>query len=164
MTHDTTHGMTSVQPADWRDDFLACYPALLERLRQVKQVKKVLEAQDLAAISGERRIKPLDGSVYVILDGFTPLQDNDRGSEHQIELGFSIILTMTQYTPRPRTDSVGALLTAIAKSLQGFRPVDQDGWELTLTPFVQQPALPIRYEDGFAYFPLRFTTSVAVIA
>ena len=37
--------MANATPA-WRNNILACYPAILKRLEQVTQVKKVLEAQD----------------------------------------------------------------------------------------------------------------------
>lgn len=148
----------------WRNNILACYPAILKRLEQVTQVKKVLEAQDFSAISSERKQRPLDGAVYVILDGFTPTSTNDNNREQTIEIGFSFILTKTNYTPRPQTDGVGETLTAITKALQGFDPMDNQGRALTTSPFRQQNALPIRYEDGFAYFPLRFTAEVAVIA
>lgn len=154
--------MTSAMPA-WQDDLLAVYPYLLARLKTVSSVKAVLEAKDLAALTGDRQQLPLNGAVYVLLDGFTPKSANDNGREQVIELGFSVILTMTQYTPRPNIDGVGATLTNICRALQGFDPTDDNGRALTLTPFVQQAALPVRYEDGFAYFPLRFTTTVAVV-
>lgn len=148
----------------WHDDILAVYPAFLDRLRQIPQVKKVLEAKDLEALTGERKQVPLNGAVYVVLDGFTPKQDNDNHRGCLIEIGFSVILAMTSYTPKPAVDSVGSTLTAICKAMQGFDPSDEQGRALTTTPFRQQTALPIRYEEGFAYFPLRFTAEVAVIA
>lgn len=148
----------------WRHNFLACYPVLLQRLQNVAGVKKVLEAKDLQMLTGDRRQRPLDGAVYVIFDGFTPKADNNKRREQLLELGFSIILTKTNITLKPCTDGVGETLTAIAKSLQGFEPKDEHGSNLTLTPFKQKPALPIRYEDGFAYFALRYVTDVAILA
>lgn len=147
----------------WQDNFLACYPAVLEQLRRVKQVKKVLEAQDFANISSERKQRPLDGAVYVIFDGFTPTQPNNTNREQILDIGFSVILAKTNITPRPQTNGIGETLTAIAKALQGFLPVDQQGNDLTITPFEQKPALSIQYLDGFAYFPLRFTAQVAIL-
>lgn len=155
--------MTDNKPA-WRDDILACYPYLLERLRGIDAVYQVCEAQDFAAISGkDRRQIPTDGAVYVLLDGFTPTDTNARGAEQDIEIGFSVILTKQQVTPNPAADSVGKTLTAISKSLQGFDPADAQGRALTTTPFKQAKALAIQYEYGFAFFPLRFTTTVAVV-
>lgn len=148
----------------WRHNILACYPVLLNRLQSVAGVKKVLEATDLNALTGERRQRPLDGGVYVIFDGMTPKNDNNASREQILEIGFSVILVKTNVTPKPATDGIGETLTAIAKALQGFEPADSKGEILTLTPLKQTRALPIQYEDGFAYFPLRFVADVAIIA
>lgn len=147
----------------WRDDILAVYPYFLDRLREIKSVKKVLEAEEMNQLTGDRKKVPLNGAVYVVLDGFTPNSPNNDGEETCIEIGFSVILTMVNYTPKPNIDGVGTILTAICKALQGFDPKTTKGEDLVFTPFEQKTALPIRYEDGFAYFPLRFTANVAVI-
>lgn len=159
--------MTDTDPnaPAWQTDILACYPYVLERLKSVSQVSQVLEAQDFADISSAKRKQiPADGTVYVILDGYTPGSDNARGREQNMEIGFSVILTKQQVTPQPATNGVGQTITAIAKALQGFDPTDKQGRALTTEPFIQRKPLAIRYEDGFAFFPLRFTTVVAVIS
>ena len=149
----------------WNDNALACYPYILERLESVMQVKRVLEAADFAAISGaQRKQVPLDGAVYLILDGYTPTSSNAKGKEQLIEIGFSVILTKQQFTPNPATDGVGQTLTAISKALQGFDPSDSQGRALVTEPFTHRPPLPIQYEDGFAFFPLRFTAEVAILS
>ena len=149
----------------WNDNALACYPYVLERLREVSQVKRVLEAADFAAISGaQRKQVPLDGAVYLILDGYTPTSTNGKGREQLIEIGFSVILTKQQFTPNPAADDVGKTLTAISKALQGFDPSDEQGRALVTAAFESRTPLPIQYEDGFAFFPLRFTTEVAIIS
>jgi hypothetical protein len=149
----------------WNDNALACYPYVLERLREVSQVKRVLEAADFAAISGaQRKQVPLDGAVYLILDGYTPTASNGKGREQLIEIGFSVILTKQQFTPNPASDDVGKTLTALSKALQGFDPSDAQGRALVTDPFESRPPLPIQYEDGFAFFPLRFTAEVAILS
>lgn len=149
----------------WNDNALACYPYVLERLREVSQVKRVLEAADFAAISGaQRKQVPLDGAVYLILDGYTPTASNGKGREQLIEIGFSVILTKQQFTPNPASDDVGKTLTALSKALQGFDPSDAQGRALVTQPFESRPPLPIQYEDGFAFFPLRFTAEVAILS
>ena len=148
----------------WHDNILACYPYVLDKLREVEQIQDVLEAQDFATISSSQRTQlPQDGAVYVLLDGYTPTSTNDNSREQTMKIGFSFILTKTNYTPLPQTHGVGETITAIAKALQGFDPTDEDGRALTTAPFKQDKPLPIRYEDGFAFFPLRFTAEVAVI-
>lgn len=150
----------------WQTNVLACYPYVLERLQSVPQISQVLEAQDFTDISSSTRRKqiPSDGSVYVLLDGFTPTDANAKGREQNMEIGFSVILTKQQVTPAPATNGVGQTITAIAKALQGFDPVDEQGRALTTEPFMQRKPLAVRYEDGFAFFPLRFTTVVAIIS
>lgn len=150
----------------WHDNFLACYPALLERIKGVAGVKKVLEAQDLQALTDpKRKLPPVDGAVYVIFSGMTPTNSNNQGREQSFDISFGIILTKRNYTPKPNdTDDVGTTLTALAKALQGYEPITDDGRALTLTPFKQTNPLPMRYEDGFAFFPLAITAQVAVVA
>lgn len=156
--------MSDNDPA-WMTDALACYPYLLEHLRGIPQVKRVFEATEFAAISGSKRTKiPLDGAVYVVLDGYTPTASNNKGKEQLIEIGFSIILTKQHVTPNAATDSVGKMLTAISKAMQGFDPKDERGRALVTYPFEHRKALSIRYEDGFAFFPTRFTAEVAIIS
>ncbi|MDO4897065.1 MAG: hypothetical protein Q3971_06855 [Moraxella sp.] len=146
----------------WHDDILVCYPALLDRLKSISPIKKVQEIKELSEIDNQA-VAPLDGVVYVIFDGLTPTDPNNDGREQVVELGFTIILAKQQYNPRPRMDGVGASLTAICKALQGYEP-EQDGRALTLSPFVQKQALAVRYFKNYALFPLRFTTTVAVMA
>lgn len=157
--------MTATPQPAWMDNILACYPYLIARLRQVPAIRQVLEAQDFAAISSsQRRQLPQDGSVYVLLDGFTPQSTTDNNRAQTMEIGFSVILTKQQVTPQAATGGVGQTITAIAKALQGFDPVDEYGRALTSSSFKQRNALAVQYEEGFAFFPLRFTTTVAVIS
>lgn len=146
----------------WHDDILVCYPALLDRLRQLPQIKKVLEIKELSDMD-KGAVAPLDGAVYVVFDGISLGDDNNRGKEQELELGFTIILAKQQYNPTPRMDGVGASLTAICKALQGYCPT-QDGRALTLSPFVQKQGLAVKYHQNYALFPLRFTTTVAVLS
>lgn len=159
--------MTDNLPA-WHDNYLACYPYLIAQLEALKPfVKSVQEAKELEDVTDIKTKKtPLDGAVYVVLDSFTPTTANAKGSEQDIELGFTIMLAKRNYTPDPAggADDVGKSLTRICRALQGFEPETADGRALTMTPFVQRKPMSIRYRKGFAFFPLRFTTVVAVIS
>lgn len=151
----------------WQDNYLACYPALLERLRGLQVIKSVQEAKEFSEVTAaDNKMPPLDGAVYVVLDAFTPLAANDSGSEQDIQLGFSVILSKRNYTPQPSIgdEDVGATLTAICKAIQGFAPQTDDGRALTLTPFIAAKPLALMYRKGFAFFPLRFVTTVAVVS
>lgn len=143
---------------------LAFYPALLDRLRGVTAIKKVCEAKELEDLDTGRVQTPLDGAVYVVLDGITPTEGNARGREQVMQIGISVILTKRDYNPTPRLDGVGQTITAICKALQGFEPKTADGKHLTLSPFVQNTGVSIRYNKGFAFFPLHFVTTVAILA
>ncbi len=151
----------------WHDNYLACYPALVARLSGIDAVKSVQEAKDLREVTDpDSKKTPLDGAVYVVLDAFTPTTDNANGSEQDFEIGFSVILAKRNYTPDPAAGDtdLGAALTAICKAVQGFEPLADDGRALTMTAFKNKPPMPIQYKKGFGFFPLRFTTTVAVIS
>lgn len=150
----------------WQNNILACYPALLAQIATVPGVKKVHEIENFADLDDGRRVAPQDGGVYVIVDGFTPLDIAGRNTEQIIEIGFSVILAKRKYQPSKtyQIDGLGETYTALAKALQGFDPQDDAGRALTATPFKQRAALPIDYRNGYALFPLRFTTEVAIIA
>lgn len=149
----------------WNDNALACYPYLLAHLKKIPQVKIVEEAAEFVEISGaERKKVPLDGAVYLVLDGYTPTTSNANSREQLVVIGFSVILTKQHIAPNTNTDDVGKTLTAISKALQGFDPSDEQGRALVTAPFSSQPALPIQYEKGFAFFPLRFTAEVAILS
>lgn len=146
-------------------NMLACYPAILERMKQVPGVREVLEVAELEAVVSDRKVKPLDGAVYVVFDGFTPDGHIGNKSTLRERLSFSFILAKRQYTPNRLqygADGVGELITAIKSAFQGFDPVDAEGKKLTLEPFSARAALPIAYHDGYAFFPMRFETSVAI--
>ena len=147
------------------NNMLACYPAILARLETVPGVKAVLEAADLEAVTSDRKIKPQDGAVYVVFDGFTP--DATAGSKTVLRerLSFSMILAKRQYNPsrlQYGEDGVGETITAIKSALQGFDPEGQNGEKLCLEPLTARAALPIAYHEGFAFFPMRFETAVAI--
>lgn len=152
----------------WHNDMLACYPVLLERLQEIKQIKKVFEVKELNQLTAERpSVAMLDGCVYVVLDSITPKNENNNKREQVLEIGFSIILVKSFINISPsevrKGDyNLGQTLTAICKALQGFEPV-KNGEFLTLSPFTQKSALNIRYDKGFGLFALRFATDVAII-
>lgn len=148
----------------WQSDLLACYPALLERLQACKHIKKVCTAKELTDLDTGKVQVPLDGAVYVILDSLSPIDNNNGGRESLIQLGFSVILAKQSTTAAPNLDGIGITMTAICKALQGFEPKSKDGKHLTLSPFVQEKGLPIRYSKGFCLYPFRFSTTVAVVA
>ena len=146
-------------------NMLACYPAVLGRMAQVPGVSAVLEAADLEAVTSDRKIKPQDGAVYVVFDGFTPDATAAGKGLLRERLSFSFILAKRQYNPNRLQygeDGVGETLTAIKSAFQGFDPENSDGQKLAAEPFTARAALPIAYHEGFAFFPVRFETAVII--
>ncbi len=144
-------------------NILACYPKIIERLQSVQGIKKVAEAQELSLLSGKKQ-RPDDSTLYVVFDGFTPTNPNNANKEQFIELGFSLILAKRNYKFSTETDNIGQTLTAIMHAMQGFEPIDCNGCYLVTEPFKQAKPLPVRYEDGYAFFSTRFLTQVAIIS
>ncbi len=145
----------------WHNNVLAFFPAVMEQLKSMPNVRGIYDSKDWSQFVQNRQ-KPHDNAVYVILDSINPRATNNHGREQDIEIGISVIYVKQSITLTPQLELVGETWTAIMHALQGFEP-SQEGRALTLTPLVQTTALPIRYADGFAYYPLRFITSVAVV-
>lgn len=138
---------------------LRCYPYLLERLKSVPQVKKVLEVSELSELG--KTHAPLDGAVYVILLSQTPKAQVGNGTQYLFELTFSVIYVKQHFKQTP-LDGVGEALTAISRAVQGFEPVDADGNHLTTEPFLQKMASNNRVLDNFVLYPLVFATEVVI--
>ena len=146
-------------------DFLAFLPAVIERLNTVKEIKKVLTAHELSNLDTGKSIAPLDGCVYVILDGFTPANEAGKGKNQAMDITFSVILAKQHYNKMGVGD-IGETLTAIAKSLIGFKPADPTSPKLALTtsPIYLDKGASVLYQQGFALYPLRFKTQTVIIS
>lgn len=138
---------------------LRCYPYLIKRLQQVKEIKKVLQVTDLSELGKNKT--PLDGAVYVILLSQTPKGQAGNGKQYFFELDFSVIYVKQHYKQTP-LDGVGQALTAISQAIQGYEPMDDDGNHLTTEPFLQKGAGNNRVLDNFVLYPLRFSTEVVI--
>lgn len=152
----------------WHDDIFACYPAMIERLKTLVAngtVKIIKEADDIADLVGDQSGRlPLDGAVYVIFDSITPTDSNNGGKNQTHKIGFSLVLTVKKYSFRGLSGmSIGKVLAQIGKCMNGFEPF-QDNKALTLSPFVQETPLPVQYKNGYGFFSLRYTTTVATYA
>lgn len=144
-------------------NMLACYPAVIERLQKIDGIKAVREVQDLQDIlTAKRNIAPIDGAVYVVFDGMTPQTTAGNKQFLSEEISFSFILVKQTYRHEQDLSAIGTTLTAIKTAFQGFAPQTADGHFLTASAFSQRAAMPIEYVDGFAFFPIRFITTVAI--
>lgn len=145
----------------WHDDFLICYPALLERLQSISEIKLVGEAKDLDQVLGDNEIAPSDNAAYLMWDSLTPVSE-DGQRENTLQIGFSVVLSKQQYTPKPKIDGIGQMTAAIYKALNGFDPVNEKGQSLVSKAFRPAKPLPIRFKKGFGFFPMRFVAEVVV--
>lgn len=147
----------------WHEDFLVCYPAIIERLKGIQCIKKVFEAKELNELSANESIVPLDGAAYVLFDSIEPL--SERGvRENTLQIGFSIILAKQQYTPQPKIDGLGQTLAAVYKAFNGFDPTNDEGRALVSTPFRAAKPKPILFRNSVGLFPMRFVSEVVVMA
>lgn len=142
-------------------DFLAFLPVIIQRLGNVEGVKKVFTTQELSDLDVGKNIAPIDGCVYVMLDGYSPNTESGNGKNQAIDVTFSVILAK-QYYNKTSIGDVGITLTNIAKSLIGYEPMNEKGQNLTLAAIYLDKGLNVLYQKGFALYPLRFKT-VSVI-
>lgn len=149
----------------FHDNIFVSYPAVIEHLEKVPGVQIVLQAEDLRSLLSDD-VAPLDGAVYVVIDQARPLATAGANTDQTIEIGYSLIYTRTHINPsQVYTDGgVFETWTEIAKAMQGFDPTNDKGQALTTTPFKQASALPFDYQDGYAFFPLRFVAEVSISA
>lgn len=145
------------------NDFLAFLPIVIKRLNAVEVIKKVFTVKELADLDTGKNTTPLDGCVYVILDSFAPTDEVGKGKNQAMDITFSVILAK-QYYNKTGVGDVGATLTAIAKSLIGYDPKDEQGQHLTTTPIYLDKGAGVLYQQGFALYPLRFKTQSVIVA
>ncbi len=149
----------------FQQNFLACYPFVLQRLQSIDGVKAVKEVQELENLTDEYgAVAPLDGVIYVIIDSINPLSYADNGRSQAVEIGFTFVLVKAIRTAQPHILQMGEMITKIAQSMQGYEPLNEHGERLTTSAFIQRQAMNFRYERGFGFYPMRFTTQVAFIA
>lgn len=145
----------------YQRNVLACYGALLAKLKNLHGITALREIEDFAALKQSRRVVPQDGELFVIFDGISPVDDNNSRVECRLELSFSLILAKSHFNPSAQTALVGETLSQILIALQGWMPRSEDGKALCSAPFrVRNGGAGIVYFEGFGLFPLRFSTEI----
>lgn len=144
------------------DNPLAVYPLILERLKTVPGVKAVKEVGELAELlstaSARRKAAPLDGAVYVAYGGSRPEDSAASGRKITERLYFTFVLAKSYAGARTGLHEVGAVLAAIQHSFGGW----DAGAEYATGPFVRTAGPAIEYNDGYAFYPISFTTTVII--
>lgn len=146
-------------------DFLAFLPVVIDRLNTVKEIKKVFTANELSDLDAGKNINAIDGCVYVILDGFAPASEAGKGKNQAMDITFSVILAKQHYN-KTGVGDIGTTLTAIAKSLIGFKPCQDNNPKspLTTSPIYLDKGAGVLYQQGFALYPLRFKTQTVIVS
>ena len=117
---------------------------------QLKADKAALE-QEVADLKKRKKKADVDGKLSAA--GF---KQNTEGKFSGLsDATYSMLLSADD-------DTLAAVIadTALIRALQGFVPKNGEGKSLTAAPFAARAALPITYDEGYAFFPLRFETSV----
>ncbi len=152
--------MAKVNPM--HSNMLACYPYVIKRLQTIDSIKKVAEAGELNFLLNKKQ-RPDDNTLYVILYDHPPTETNNANKEQFIELDFIFVLVKRYFKNKIDYLEVGKTLTEIMHAMQGFEPLDDNGCYLVTEPFKQAKPLPIRFEDGYVFFSTRFIAEVAII-
>lgn len=145
-------------------NMFAVLPLLKARLKAVPNVVQVQSIQELAQLLDNREIQPLDGAVYVGLDGWKPYSSVNNKKQKRKTLSFSVILAKQFYGALdvPHDDAAtGELLDTICGALQGWLPIDPNGKpSIVSEPFDEVQAVEPMFYDNFALYPLRFETEI----
>lgn len=146
-------------------DFLAFLPVVIEQLSAVKEVKKVFIINSLSDLDTGKNINATDGCAYVILYSYAPSNEANKGKNQAMDVVFDVILARQHYN-KTGVGSVGTTLTAIAKSLIGFKPCQDNNPKspLTTSPIYLDKGAGVLYQQGFALYPLRFKTQTVIVS
>lgn len=157
-----------------RSNMLAVYPLLLQKVAEIDGVKIVKEVGELAALMSaakeKRAVAPTTGAVYVVFGGFEPVGSAGKGRFQVNRLFFTLVYCL-RYTENSRAKigapqdggmmiEVGRVLTNIKRELQGW----DAGKDYVVEPFAETAPPAVEYNDGFAFYPVSFTCTVAVNA
>ena len=96
--------------------------------------------------------------MYVAYGGSRPEGSAGNGRMTTERLYFTFILAKSYAGARTGLYEVGAVLAAIQHSFGGW----DAGSEYTAGPFVRTAPPAIEYNDGYAFYPISFTTTVII--
>ena len=149
---------------EMHSNMLAVYPELLKRVAAIDGVVAAKEVSELtqmiASGNAKRTVAPAVGAVYVIYGGHTPDGNAGSGKHQRNTLYFTLVYCgECKLGSRSSLYEVGKVLTSIKQAIQGWDPQ-----AFVASPFVESNAPAIEYNDGYAFYPLSFTTTVSISA
>ncbi len=129
------------------DDYLAAQEHLKALLNDVDGVRSVNYLLDLADIKEETQRTPC---LHLMYYGDQLPETSNGGAYMPIKQTWLVIVVVRQ----SRTENAGELITRTIKALAGKKAGPTGPWLR-----VNTPAKP-RFSDGFAYYPLAFTSQM----
>lgn len=146
-------------------DYLAAGPLIQARIRDlVRDIQRVDELADLLdQLNAENGLGNLTSgkmpAAFVGYDGDAPGDVAGDGIGHVRQQSWMVVLAVAsarrQDTGAGVLRSAGPLLTQLIRALSGYAP---EGF----LPLIPQPAPRPGYRDGVGFFPLSFSTAVAI--
>lgn len=132
---------------------LSLEPLLMDHLDALDGFKGVHGLPEL--ISADRATRP-SPCLYVVYDGYRPLESTARGQAAKIETSWLVVVSVKHAAKSaeggPARLSASPLVKATLKHLMGWQATE--GY----TPLVLAPAPRPDFSDGILLFPLAFKT------
>lgn len=144
------------------DDYLFMGPLIVERLKTIPELKKVITAAELAVLSDNAPTAA--PSAYVIYHSDTTpdsVHAQGNGRTRQVVAQNWIVCLVVKTTDstglNSRSDQkAGALMSKTMAALMGHIPPGHRG---VIAPIGRSGlTLPVVYADGYSYYPLVFKT------
>lgn len=146
-------------------DYLAAGPLIQARIRDlVRDIQRVDELADLLdQLNADSGLHNLTSgrmpAVFVGYDGDLPGDVAGDGAGHVRRQSWLVVLAVANARRQDAGTGVlrsaGPLLTRLIRALSGYAP---EGF----LPLIPQPAPKPGYRDGVGFFPLMFSTAVAI--
>ncbi|HKJ94853.1 MAG TPA: hypothetical protein VKA32_04410 [Gammaproteobacteria bacterium] len=141
-------------------DYLAVESALIAQIKAIEQgFKAVLGAADLQGLQQRQQITPAAHVVYQGDDLPTGSQDRGVYGKPQRVMQRWIVAVAVRNVRGIRQgtavrEEAGPLMATLIEGLEGWQPPSP------FRPLKRAPSPPPWFSEGFAYFPLLFTTEV----
>lgn len=139
-------------------DFLAVEDLIRQRLAErVPGIRKIYSVDDLQGAQEQAQRTP---AAHILYSGATPAQERKDQAAVNIEQTWTVVIAVRHIrdTSGARSEA-GEIIQATLEALQGWRPSEQHS-PMSMTRAPLRPD----YGNGYAYFPVAFTTRITINA
>lgn len=138
------------------DDYLACGPLIIERLRvMVPEFATVSGWADYASVSESAMPTP---AAYVVYDGDVQGDSAGQGSAQRVTQRWGVVIAVRNVSKAIPRDGIrkeaGPLMMAVLKALSGWQPDPE------FRPLKRLEAPKPIYSGLIGYFPLMFAAGI----